>query len=63
LSCRFGSDSLLAFRFIQKKTVRIHCVSEMFSPDENSRRARTGEHSPEITAHRAGTDNCNSRPI
>jgi hypothetical protein len=39
---RRACDSLLAFRFVQNKTFRVHGVHEMFSPDENSWCARPG---------------------
>src|SRR5262249_24826218 len=35
----------------------------MLSSDKNSRRARAGEHSAEIPAHRASAYDCNSRPF
>src|SRR5205085_1409128 len=56
-------DSLLALRFVENKAFRINCVSEMLSPDENSRRARACEHSAKITSYRTRAYHCNSRPI
>jgi hypothetical protein len=38
-------------------------INEMFSPDENSWRARAGEHSAKITTDRARAYDCNSRPF
>ena len=56
-------DALLAVRFIENKTVRINCIDEPFSPNENCRRARADEHPTEVTANGAGTDNRDSRPL
>jgi hypothetical protein len=60
---RVGPDSFLALQFINDQTFRTNRVSEMFSSDENSRRARAGEHSTKIPAHCASADDCNSRPF
>src|SRR5207249_6157640 len=45
LDCRPSPDSLLTVQFIENKAVRVNCVSEVSSPDENSGRARAGKHS------------------
>jgi hypothetical protein len=50
-------------QFIENKTFRVNCVSEVFSPDENSWRARAGKHSAEITTYCARAYDCNSRPF
>jgi hypothetical protein len=50
-------------QFIENKTFRVNCVSEVFSPDENSRRASAGKHSAEIPTYRACAYDCNSRPF
>jgi hypothetical protein len=50
-------------QFIENKTFRVNCVSEVFSPDENSRRASAGKHSAEIPAYRACAYDRNSRPF
>jgi hypothetical protein len=51
LGCRLGPDSLLRFQFIENETFRINRVSEMFSPDENSRRTRAREHASEVATN------------
>ena len=61
--CCPGPDLLLAVQFIENETFEVNCICERLSSDENSRRARPGEHSAEITAHRARANNCNSRPF
>ena len=63
LDCRRHRDSLLALQFIENKAFGINCVSEMFSTDENSRRARTGKHATKITTHSARAYDCNSWPF
>jgi hypothetical protein len=48
---------------IEKKAFGVNCVSELFSPNENSRRASAGKHSAEIPTYRSGAYHCNSRPF
>jgi hypothetical protein len=50
-------------QFIENKTFQVNCVSEVFSSDENSGRARAGKHSAEIPTYRARAYDCNSRPF
>jgi hypothetical protein len=50
-------------QFIENKTFRNNCVSEMFSPDENRGRASAGKHSAEIATYRTRAYDCNSRPF
>src|SRR5215211_1492010 len=63
LNRRGGFDSLLAFRFVENKTLRVNCVSEALPSDENHRRASAGKHSAEIPTYRARSYDCNSRPF
>ena len=56
-------DSLLVIGLIENKTSRGNRVGEMFSPNEDRRCARAGEHSTKIASHRAGADHCNSWPL
>jgi hypothetical protein len=50
-------------QFIENKTFRVNCVSEMFSPDKNSWRASAGKHSAEIATYRPCAYDRNSRPF
>jgi len=63
LGCRLSRDSLLAVQTIENKTFRVNCVSEMFSPDEKSRRASAGKHSAEIATDGACANDRDSRPF